>query len=154
MNTPAPRKVIARNRRARHDYEILETLEAGLALLGTEVKSLRAAKAVIVGAYVRIDQGEAWLIGGQIAEYSHGNQMNHDPDRRRKLLLHRREIRRLHAKVKQERLTIVPLELYFLGARAKLEIALARGRRQSDKRQVLAKKEAGRDVQRAMRRRR
>ena len=154
MTASAARKVVARNRKARHDFEILQTLEAGMVLKGTEVKSLRDGKATLAGAYVRIDEDEAWLVGGSIPEYRHGNIMNHEPERRRKLLLHRQEIRRLHARVKQERLTLVPLELYFKGPRAKLEIALVQGRKRADKRQALAKREAGRDMARAQRRRR
>jgi SsrA-binding protein len=148
------RRVIARNKRARFDYEVLERIEAGLVLVGTEVKSLREGNASILGAFVRIESGVPMLIGSQIQEYSHGNWMNHDPDRKRELLLHKREIRRLYDTIRQQGLTVVALELYFRGPRAKVEIALVRGRKHHDKRQMLAKKEARRDIERSTRRRR
>ena len=148
------RRVIARNRRASHDYHLLEKLEAGLALTGTEVKSLREGRGSLAGAFVRIDDGEAWLVGCQIPEYSHGNLMNHDPMRRRKLLLHRREVQRWYEQVRRGGFTIVPLELYFRGPWAKVEVALAQGKRHADKRQAIAKREASREMARAQRRRR
>lgn len=150
---PAKKRSIARNKKAWHDFEILERVEAGLALKGTEVKSLREGRATLTGSFVRLKE-EAYLIGSNIPEYTYGNRMNHDPERPRKLLLHRREIRKLYHSVKTGGLTIVPLELYFLGPRVKLEIALVKGKRQHDKRQALAKKEARRDMDRAERQRR
>ncbi len=155
MSSPSHQKrSIARNRRARYDYHILEKLEAGLVLMGTEVKSLRNGQASLVGSYVRVQPGEAYLIGCQIPEYRFGNRMNHEPERRRKLLLHAREIRRLFEQVREKRLTIVPLELYFRGPRAKVEIALVQGKKTADKRQSMAKRDAQRDMDRALRRRR
>jgi len=151
---PVTRRSIARNKRARHDYEVLERLEAGLVLTGTEVKSLRAGRATLAGSFVRFERDEPYLVGCQIPEYAQGNRMNHAPERPRKLLLHGREIRRLQQAVRQDGLTIIPLELYFLGARAKVEIAVGRGRPRQDKRQMLAKREARRDMDRAVRRRR
>lgn len=148
------RRSIARNRRAHHEYHILEKLEAGLALRGTEVKSLRKNQVSLVGAYVRIEQDEAWLVGCQIPEYAFGNIMNHDPLRKRKLLLHASQIRMLSQRIKQDRLTVVPLELYFLGPRVKVEIALVKGKQQADKRQAMARRDAHRDMDRALRRRR
>ena len=147
------KKVIARNRKARHDYHIEDTWEAGLVLTGTEVKSLREGRASLTDGFALIFQNEAWLENVYIPESLQGTWTNHAARRRRKLLLHTREIRKLHAKVKQDGLTVVPLELYFSGARAKVEIALAQGKRRSDKRQDLKKREAGRDMQRARRRR-
>ncbi len=151
---PSPKRSIAKNRKARHDYHVLETMEAGLVLQGTEVKSLRNGQASLVGSFVRLRIGEAHLVDCQIPEYRYGNRMNHEPKRDRKLLLHAREIRKWFDQVRQERLTVVPLELYFRGPRAKVEIALVRGKRQADKRQDMAKRDAKRDMDRAMRRRR
>jgi len=150
------RRTVARNRRATHDYAILERMEAGLSLTGTEVKSLRQAQATLVGAYVRIDEGGvgAWLVGCQIPEYSHGTYANHAPLRKRRLLLHRREIEKLRQAVTTEGTTVVPLEIYFKGPWAKVEIGLARGRSRSDQRQAIASREARRDMERAARRRR
>ncbi len=146
-------KVVARNRRARHDYFIEDTWEAGLVLLGTEVKSLRQGKASIAEAYVRLDEGEAWLVGATIQPWSHGNRQNHEPTRKRKLLLHRREIERLLGKINQQGYTLVPMELYFSQGRAKLEIGLGKGKKHYDKRQDNKAKDAKRDIARAKRER-
>src|SRR5690349_22372207 len=132
---------IATNRRARHDFEILETVEAGLVLRGTEVKSLRDSQVNFKDSYATIRNNEAWLRGCHINPYSHGTDANHDPERDRKLLLHRREIRRLLGKVAERGLTIVPLKLYFKNGRAKLEIGLARGKKLHDKRATLRERE-------------
>jgi SsrA-binding protein len=147
-------KVIARNRRARHDYHIEDTYEAGLVLTGTEVKSLRAGRASLSEAYGQITDGELWLHGLHIPEYAQGTWTNHEPRRARKLLLHRKEIDRLASQVAERGLTIVPLSLYFSGGRVKVELALARGKRTYDKRHDLAQRDAAREVDRALRRRR
>ncbi len=144
-------RTVATNRRARHEYEILETVEAGLVLRGTEVKSLRQGQVNFKDAYATIRQGEAWLLGCHISPYSHGTDANHDPERDRKLLLHRREIARLSGKVAERGLTLVPLRIYFKGGRAKLELGLARGRKLHDKRSVLREREARREMDRAVR---
>ena len=146
-------RVIARNRRARHDYHIEDVVEAGLVLAGTEVKSLRAGRASITDGYAQITDGEMWLHGVHIPEYAHGTWTNHEPKRPRKLLLHRKEIDRLQSKVAERGLTIVPLSLYFSGGRVKVELALARGKRTYDRRQDLAQRDAAREVERAHRRR-
>jgi SsrA-binding protein len=147
------RKVVAQNRKARYDYHVEDTYEAGLVLTGTEVKSLRAGRASLVDGFAEVDGGEVWLQGVHIPEYTEGTWTNHEPRRRRKLLLHRLEIERLSARVAERGLTIVPLSLYFKDGRAKVEIALARGKRSYDKRQALAEKEAKRETQRALGRR-
>ena len=147
-------KVIARNRRARHDYHIEDTYEAGLVLTGTEVKSLRAGRASLSEAYGQITDGELWLHGLHIPEYAQGTWTNHEPRRARKLLLHRKEIDRLAREVAERGFTIIPLSLYFSGGRAKVELALARGKRTYDKRHDLAQRDAAREVDRALRRRR
>jgi SsrA-binding protein len=154
MPRNAGTKQIAENRRARHDYELLERLEAGLVLTGTEVKSLRDGHVQLGQAYVHLRDGEAWLVGASIAEYAQGNIRNHAPDRDRKLLLHRRELDSLYGKVREKGLTLVPTRLYFRDGRVKLEIALARGRERADKRRVIAERDAQRQVERALRRRR
>ena len=146
-------KVVARNRRARHDFELLEKIEAGLVLTGTEVKSLRNGKASLEEAYAEVDKGEVWLLGCDIPEYVQANRMNHVPKRPRKLLLHRREIGKLEARTNEKGLTLVPLSLYFKKGIAKVELCLARGRKTFDKREALKKQEAKRDIDRAMRRR-
>ena len=148
------RKVVAQNRKARHDYTVEDTWEAGLVLTGTEVKSLRAGRASLVDGYAVIRDGEAWLRGVHIPEYTEGTWNNHEPRRERKLLLHRSEILRLIGKTKESGLTIVPLALYFQDGHAKVEIALARGRRAYDKRQALAEKQGKREAERALGRRR
>jgi SsrA-binding protein len=147
-------QVIARNRRARHDYHIEDTVEAGLVLTGTEVKSLRAGRASLTEAFAEVTDGEMWLHGLHIPEYTQGTWNNHLPRRTRKLLLHRKEINRLASQVAERGFTIVPLSLYFSGGRAKVELALARGKRAYDKRQDLAQRDAAREVDRALRRRR
>lgn len=139
-------KLIATNRKARHEYEILETYEAGLALKGTEVKSLREGQVNFKDSYAAISREEAWLVGCHIAPYHHGSDANHDPDRSRKLLLHRREITRLIGKVAERGLTLVPLRLYFKEGRAKVEIGLARGRKLHDKRDALRERDARREM--------
>jgi SsrA-binding protein len=144
-------RTIATNRRARHDYEILETAEAGLALRGTEVKSLRDGLVNFKDSYATIRNGEAWLLGCHISPYSHGTDANHDPERDRKLLLHRREIGRLSGKIAERGLTLVPLRLYFKGGRAKLEIGLARGRKLHDKRSAIREREVRREMDKAAR---
>jgi SsrA-binding protein len=147
-------RLIADNRRARHDYELLDRLEAGLVLTGTEVKSLREGRVQLGQAYVDIRDREAWLVGASIAEYAQGNIANHQPDRDRKLLLHRRELDSLYGKVRERGLTLVPTRLYFKDGRVKLEIALARGRERADKRRVIAERDAQRQMERALNRRR
>ena len=148
------RKVIARNRRARHDYRIEDTYEAGLVLTGTEVKSLRAGRASLADGFAQISDGEVWLHNVHIPEYTQGTWTNHEVRRTRKLLLHRREIDKLAAKTAEQGLTLVPLELYFKDGMAKVELGLGRGKRTYDKRQDLASRDAAREVQRALRRRR
>jgi SsrA-binding protein len=147
-------KVIARNRRARHDYHIEDTFEAGLVLTGTEVKSLRMGRASLTDGFAQISDGEAWLHNVHIPEYLQGSWTNHTPRRIRKLLLHRSEIDRLVSKTTEQGLTLVPLSLYFKDGHVKAEIALARGKRTYDKRQDLAKRDAAREMDRALRRRR
>jgi SsrA-binding protein len=147
-------KVVARNRRARHDYHIEDTIEAGLVLTGTEVKSLRAGRASLTEAFAQISGDELWLHGLHIPEYAQGTWTNHDPRRTRKLLLHRKEIDRLASQVAERGFTIVPLSLYFSGGKAKVELAVARGKRTYDKRHDLARRDAAREVDRALRRRR
>jgi SsrA-binding protein len=146
-------KQIASNRKAYHDYSIEDTWEAGIVLTGTEVKALRAGRASLVDGYAEIDGGEAWMIGVHIAEYSQGTWTNHTPRRRRKLLLHRSEIDRIERKTSEKGFTLVPLSLYFKDGRAKVEIGLARGKRQYDKRQTLAANDARRDMEREVGRR-
>ena len=142
---------VAQNRRARHDYEILETFECGLSLTGAEVKSLRAGHISLQDAYGRIDGGEAWLVGAHVAPYEYASGYGRfEPDRARKLLLHREELDELAGKVAQKSLTLVPLSVYFRDGRAKLELALARGRRQYDKRRALAERDATREAERVM----
>jgi SsrA-binding protein len=144
-------KVIATNRQARRDYELDDVVEAGIVLQGSEVKSLREAKVTIADAYARIDDGEAWLVGLHIAPWkTSGAATGHEADRRRKLLLHRDEIARLRARLDQDRLTLVPLRLYFKDGRAKVELALGKPRRKGDKRQVIAERDAALEAQRAM----
>ena len=147
-------KLIAENRKARHEYQLLERYEAGLVLTGTEVKSLRAGGATLQRAYADVRDGEVWLVGAHIAEYGHGNIQNHDPDRERKLLLHRKEITSLLGKVRERGLTLVPTKLYFKDGKAKVEIAVARGKELHDKRRDIAKREADRQMERALRARR
>ena len=147
-------KLITDNRRARHDYHLLERLEAGLQLTGTEVKSLRDSGAQLGQAYAEIRDGEAWLVGASISEYTQGNVANHRPERDRKLLLHRREIDSLYGKVREKGLTLVPTKLYFKDGRVKVEIAVARGKERIDKRRDLADRDAKRQMERAVKSRR
>lgn len=147
-------KVVARNRRARHDYTIEDVFEAGLVLTGTEVKSLREGRASLTDGFAQVSDGEAWLHGVHIPEYTQGTWTNHEPRRTRKLLLHRKEIDRLAISTRERGLTIVPLSLYFKDGNAKVELALARGKRSYDKRHDLAERDAAREVDRALRRRR
>src|SRR5262245_46368688 len=142
---------IATNRRARHEYEILETVEAGLVLRGTEVKSLRDSQVTFKDAYATIRNGEAWLLGCHISPYSHGTDANHDPERDRTLLLHRRELSRLTGKVAERGLTLVPLLFYSKAWLAKVEIRLARGRKLHDKRSAIREREVRRDMDKAAR---
>jgi SsrA-binding protein len=143
-------KVIASNRRARHDYSILDTYEAGLVLVGTEVKSLRAGKASLADAFATVDDGEVFLRGLHIPEYDRGTWTNHEPRRTRKLLLHRGEIEKLIGKTKESGLSLVPLSMYFKDGKVKVELALARGKRAYDKRQTIAKRDAQREMAKAM----
>jgi SsrA-binding protein len=147
-------KLIAENRRARFDFEFLERFEAGLVLSGTEVKAAREGKVQLAGAYAEVRNGEAWLVGATIADYDSGGTSGHLPVRDRKLLLHRREIDSLYGKVRERGLTLVPTRMYFKDGRAKVELALARGRERIDKRRAIADREAKRQVERALRRRR
>ncbi len=143
---------VSENRKAYHDFFIDETYEAGIALTGTEVKSIREGKANLRDSYVLIKDGEAFLIGCHISPYSHGNIMNHDPLRTRKLLLKKKEIDRLRGKMVQKGFTLVPLKMYFKGPYVKLEVGLARGKKFFDKREALKEKEAGRQIERALKR--
>ena len=144
-------KIIAKNKRATFDYHILETFEAGLVLTGTEIKSIRANQVSLRRSYVQQRNGELWLVEAHIAPYVHGNIQNHDPVRPRKLLLHSREIGKIIDQIQQKSLTIVPTKLYLKNGRAKVEIALAQGKKKHDKRQDLAKKDDQRRVERALR---
>ena len=146
-------QTICRNKRALHDYEILESLECGLVLTGTEVKSLREGSASLENAYAKVDGGEVWLLGSDIPEYSMGNRMNHKPKRPRKLLLHRREIARFADKAAERGLTLVPLRIYFKNGLAKVELAVAKGKQLFDKREAKKKADAQRDIKRELSRR-
>jgi SsrA-binding protein len=146
MSTAADDKVVSTNRKAFHNFTILETYEAGLALRGTEVKSLRESQVNFKDCYASIDNGEAWLIGCHISPYHHGSDANHDPERRRKLLLHRREIARLLGKVAERGLTIVPLRLYLKNGRVKVELGLARGKKLHDKRATIRERDERRQM--------
>jgi SsrA-binding protein len=148
------KKIIARNRRARYDYHIEDVLEAGLVLTGTEVKSLRAGRASLTDGFGQISDSEIWLHGVHIPEYTQGTWTNHEPRRVRKLLLHRKEIDRLASTTAERGLTLIPLSLYFKDGKVKVELALARGKRTYDKRHDLAQRDAAREVDRALRRRR
>ena len=143
-------KLIVDNRRARHEYQLFERVEAGLVLTGTEVKSLRDGRASLQQAYADVRDGQAWLIGAHISVYEQANRENHDPDRDRKLLLHRKELDSLAGKVHERGFTLVPTKLYFRDGRAKVELALARGKELRDKRRDIAKREAQRDMERAL----
>ncbi len=143
-------KIVCQNKKAFVDYFIDETIEAGVVLTGTEVKSLREGKANLKDSYVIIKDNEAWLLNCHISHYSHGNIFNHDPLRTRKLLLHRKEIERIRGKIQQQGYTLIPLKLYFKGPHVKVEIALARGRKKYEKRDIIKKKEAQREIERAL----
>ena len=143
-------KLISDNRRARHDYELLERHEAGIVLTGTEVKSLRAGKANIQHAFGHVRDGDVFLVGANIPEYPQANRQNHDPDRDRKLLLHRREIDSLIGKVQEKGLTLIPTRMYFKDGKVKLELALARGKDTRDRRRDIADREARRDMERVL----
>jgi len=151
QTAPTGPRTVATNRKARHEYFIEETFEAGIALTGTEIKSVRVGAVNLREGFVLVRDGEAWLMGVHIAQYRHGNRSNHEETRSRKLLLHRRQIDHLHARATQRNWTIVPLRMYINGAGlAKVEIALVRGKRQYDKRQAIARRDAERDVSRAL----
>ena len=147
-------KVVGRNRKARHEYEILDTLEAGIVLKGPEVKSLRAGRMAFRDAFARVEGGEAWLYNFHISPYEQANRANEDPDRVRKLLMHREEIRRLLSKTEEKGLTLIPLEIYFRAGKAKVLLGVARGRRLYDKREKLKKQTQDREAKRAMSERR
>lgn len=147
-------KVVARNRRARHEYDLLEKVEAGLVLTGTEVKSLRTGKASLEESYAGMENGEVWLYGCDIPEYLEANRMNHKAKRPRKLLLHRSEIQKVAAKSSERGLTLVPLQIYFKNGLAKVELCVARGRKTYDKREALKQQDAKREMDRALRRNR
>lgn len=146
----APVKVLARNRKARHDYHILETFEAGMELTGTEVKSARAGKIQLKDSYVEVRGGEAWLVGAHISPYTHGNRENHDPERPRKLLLHRREVDKLFGRSTIKGQTVVPLAVYLKGSWIKVEIALAQGKKLYDKRRAEKEKVVERETREAV----
>jgi len=143
---------IAVNRKALHDYEVLSSLEVGLALTGTEIKSIREGRINLREGYVRVEGGEAWLYNTHIAQYAQGNRFNHEPLRKRKLLLHRSEIDELERETTQKGLTLVPLRMYYKRGRAKLQLALVRGRKSYDKREAIAERDVQRDIARALRR--
>ena len=143
-----PDKTVAVNRRARHEYAIDETLEAGIALTGTEIKSIRAGRVNLAEAYARIERGEAWLIGAHIAPYEQGNRNNHEPTRTRKLLLHRDQISELIGRTQAKGFTLVPLKLYIRNGMAKLEIGVGRGKKAYDKRRTIAERDARRELER------
>ena len=143
-------KIVATNRKAFHDYHIVETIETGIVLTGTEIKSVREGKVNLRDGYATVRKGEVWLINVHIAPYSHGNRDNHEPRRERKLLLHRREINRLIGKVNERGWTIVPLRMYLRRNKAKVELALVRGKRLHDKREAIARRDVDRDLRRAL----
>jgi len=145
-------KVVSDNRRARHEYEILEVVEAGVELSGTEVKSMRQGRANLSDAFARVEEGELWLYHCHISPYDHGNRFNHDPLRKRKLLMHKKEILKLKSRMQEKGLTLIPLKLFFRGNWAKVDLALARGKQLYDKRESIAKRESLRQVDRLMKR--
>ena len=147
-NRPAGRQNIAANRKAYHDYSILDTYEAGIALTGTEVKSLRAGRASLVDGFASVSDGELWLRNVHIAEYAEGTWTNHAPRRARKLLMHRMEIDRIAGRLREGGLSLVPLSMYFTDGRVKIELGLARGKKEYDKRQTIAKRDADRELER------
>jgi SsrA-binding protein len=144
-------RVIAQNRKARHNYHVLDTLECGIALLGSEVKSLRQGKLSLDEAYGRVERDEVWLVGCDIPEYTFAHALNHTPKRRRKLLLHRREIKKFAAQAYEKNLTLVPLRMYFKGGRAKVLLGLCRGKQRHDKREALKERDSRREIDRALR---
>lgn len=152
MSAEDGRRTVATNRKARHEYDILETFEAGIVLKGPEVKSLRDGRASFQDAYARLERGEVWLEGVHVSPYEQANRFNVDPVRPRKLLLHREEIRRLVGKVEEKGLTLIPLQIYFSRGHAKVTLALARGRKLHDKREALRRREQEREARRAVRR--
>jgi SsrA-binding protein len=147
----APVKVITVNRQAYHDYEVERTIEAGIALVGTEIKSIREGHVQLRGSYAMSRKGEIWLENANIAAYEHGNRYNHEPMRNRKLLLHKKEIDQLLTRVATKGLTLIPLKLYLKNGKAKIELGLCRGRKLYDKREVIAKRDAQRDIERIVR---
>ena len=147
-------KVVCQNKKARYDYQILEVIEAGMVLLGTEVKSLRQGRANLKDSYARVKDGELFLMQSHISPYSHAYYDNHDPDRARKLLVHKREIKRLQGKTQEKGLTLIPLKIYFKDGKAKVELGLARGKRTYDKRETLKRKTEQRELERAIKDRR
>lgn len=156
MATQVPRdhiKPITRNRRALHEYEVDDRLEAGVSLVGSEVKSLRAGRCNLVDSYVKFEAGQAWLLGAHISPYDFANRQNHDPVRTRRLLLHRNQIRRWEAKVKEKGFTVIPLSMYFKGPHVKVELGLARGKKTHDKRESIKERDDRRDMERSTRRR-
>ena len=154
MARPQGTKLIAENRRARHDYELLDRLEAGIVLTGTEVKSLRDGRVTLAHSYADVRDMEVWLVGAEIAEYAQGNVANHEPSRDRKLLLKRQEIASLLGSVREKGQTVVPTRLYFKDGKVKVELALARGKEKGDKRRTLVERDAKRDMERALKSRR
>ena len=152
--TPGAERPVADNRKARHDYHVLETFEAGLALSGTEVKAIREGRVNLRESYCRLEAGEAWLVGAHIGQYSHSGYAAHDPERPRKLLLNRSELNKLLGKTTERGLTIVPLKMYFKGPRVKLAIALARGKKTFDKRETIRRREIDRETRAAVKSRR
>lgn len=143
-------KIIASNRKAWHDYHILDKIEAGISLVGTEVKSLREGKASLLDAYAKIEGGEAWLVSAHIPQFKQGSFFNHEPRRKRKLLLHGSQIRKLAAKVNEKGLTLIPLKMYFKGPYVKVELGLCKGKKMHDKRDAIKEKDARRDMERSL----
>lgn len=148
MKTDSQQKTITVNRKARHEYEILQTIEVGIVLMGTEVKSLRQGKINLVDSFAQIKNGEVWLVSAHISEYTQGNINNHEPTRNRKLLLNKSEIRKLTAKVNEKGLTLIPLRFYFLSGKVKVELAVAKGKKVFDKREDIKKRDLQRDQER------
>jgi SsrA-binding protein len=147
-------KTVAENRRARHEYEVIDVFQAGIVLAGTEVKSMRQGRANLADSFARVEDGEMWLYNCHISPYDHGNRFNHEPARKRKLLMHDKEISKLKSRMQEKGLTIVPLKLYFLGNWAKIDVALARGKQLWDKREDTAKRDAKRQIERVVKERR
>lgn len=151
MSKPEGIKIVADNRRARHEYLFLETFEAGIVLTGTEVKAIKAGKVQLVDAYAAVQNNELWLVNAHISHYTFGNIHNHDPVQRRKLLVHRKEISKLHAQAREKGLTLVPTKMYLKGGRVKVEIAVAKGKKIHDKRDAERQREADKEVRQAIR---